>query len=218
MSDLDNRRPISARDTGLARRTARVLATAGISANAISAASVVFATLAAGAILAAPHAGGVFWLLAVAFIGLRLLANLFDGMVAVEHGKATSRGPIWNELPDRVSDVAILAAAGYSAATMVPGAASIAIALGWICAVGAVLTAYVRELGRALETPADFGGPFAKQQRMTTIAAGCLISLVEPLWSGRGEVLLVALAITAVGTLLTVALRTRRLAIRLGEK
>ncbi len=218
MSDLDNRRPIAARDTGFARRVARLLAGAGVSANAISAASVAFAVLAAAAILSAPATGPVLWVATAAFIGLRLLANLFDGMVAVEHGKATTSGPIWNELPDRVSDVLILAAAGYSAAAMLPGAASLAIALGWICAVAAVLTAYVRELGRALDTPADFGGPFAKQQRMTTIAAACVISVVEPVWGGRGEVLLAALALTAAGTLLTAALRTRRLAARLGEK
>ncbi|MEM6849559.1 MAG: CDP-alcohol phosphatidyltransferase family protein, partial [Pseudomonadota bacterium] len=86
MSDLDNRRPIAARDTGIARYAARRLAGVGVSANAVSAASVVFALVAAAAILSAPAGGPVVWLAAAGFIGLRLLANLFDGMVAIEHG------------------------------------------------------------------------------------------------------------------------------------
>ena len=48
---------------------------------------------------------GVILLLAALCIQLRLVCNLLDGMVAVEHGKGSPSGPIWNELPDRFADV-----------------------------------------------------------------------------------------------------------------
>ena len=54
------------------------------------------------------------FLAAAACIQLRLLCNLFDGMVAVEGGFKTKSGEIYNELPDRVADVLILAGAGYA--------------------------------------------------------------------------------------------------------
>lgn len=218
MTGLDNRRPIAARTSGWAEASARFLAHRGVGANAISAASLAFALLAAAFILLAPAVGSILWLAAAAAIGLRLLANMLDGMVAVEHGQHTPTGPLWNELPDRVSDVVILATCGYAAAALTPSLSGFAVALGWICAAGALLTAYVREFGRALGHSADFCGPFAKQQRMAAIIAAAIISAAEPVWGGRGEVLLLVLATTAAGTLATAARRTLRLAKRMAAK
>jgi phosphatidylglycerophosphate synthase len=147
-------------------------------------------------------------------IQLRLVCNLLDGLVAVEHGKGTPAGPIWNELPDRVADVLFLIGAGYGARTAGMHGAE---ALGWIAAVLAVTTAYVRELGRGLGQPADFAGPMAKPQRMAALTAACVISVLEPLWGGGGQVMMVALALIAIGTLITVVRRTRHLAIRLSD-
>src|SRR5687767_919083 len=75
------RRPLKTRDHNWAIRAAQWLAGAGVSPNAISLASVAFASAAAGALLA--HG----WLAAALFIQLRLLCNLLDGMVAVEGGR-----------------------------------------------------------------------------------------------------------------------------------
>ena len=61
---------------------------------------------------------------------------MLDGMVAVEGGKGSPDGPIWNEAPDRYSDIVILVGAGYGAAFA--GAASPS--LGWAAAVFAVMT------------------------------------------------------------------------------
>ena len=91
---------------------------------------------------------------AALFIQLRLLCNLFDGMVAIEGGLASKDGPFWNEFPDRVADILILVGAGLACGF---------VALGWAAACMAVLTAYVRELGRAVNVPADYRGPMAKQ-------------------------------------------------------
>jgi phosphatidylglycerophosphate synthase len=212
--DLDNRRPLKVRDAAFAHDMARRLAAAKVSPDAISAASVAFAALGAALIMTAGTLEGwlpraIVLLLAAACVQARLLCNLLDGMVAVEHGRGGSAGPIWNELPDRIADVLLLAGAGYGvqAAGLVGGAA-----VGWTAAVLAVLTAYVRELGRGLGRPADFSGPMAKPQRMAALTAACGISVVEPLWRGHGQVLLCGLLAIAAGSLLTVVRRTRNLA------
>lgn len=140
----------------------------------------------------------VFLVLAALFCQLRLLCNLFDGMVAVEGGKGEPDGPFWNEFPDRVADILIFAGAGYGIG--MPG-------LGWSAAAFAVLTAYVRELGRATGHESDFRGPMAKQHRMAVITFAALLSVLEPLWQGRNEILMIALAVIAVGAAVTAARR-----------
>ncbi|HRD47506.1 MAG TPA: CDP-alcohol phosphatidyltransferase family protein, partial [Caulobacter sp.] len=92
----------------------------GISPDTISFCSVAFAVLGAAGLAMAGESEGparIGWLLLAAVcIQLRLLANMLDGMVAVEHGRGGPSGPIWNELPDRIADGLFLVAAGYSAA------------------------------------------------------------------------------------------------------
>jgi phosphatidylglycerophosphate synthase len=152
---------------------------------------------------------------AAACIQLRLLCNLLDGMVAVEYGRGSSAGPIWNELPDRLSDVILLAAAGYSASA---GGIRFASEAGWIAAMLALLTAYLRELGRGLGFPSDFSGPMAKQRRMDVLALACLVSTLEPLWRWRGGTLTIGLVVIALGAAVTAVRRTRALARRLKER
>jgi phosphatidylglycerophosphate synthase len=216
---LENRRPIKSRASGWAQTSARILAKAGASPNMISGASVAFAAL-GGALMAlagisGPALHGVALIAAAACIQARLICNLLDGMVAVEHGRGSSAGPIWNELPDRFSDVVVLVAAGYAARSSGLGFGS---PEGWICAVLALSTAYVRELGHGLGFPADFSGPFAKQQRMLALTAACAVSAIEPLWGWHGESMAIALGIIALGPAFTTARRTRTLAIRLAER
>ena len=212
--DLDNRRPLKVRDAAFARRLAECLAQAQVSPDAISATSVAFAALGAALVMTAGALDGWFLrglalLLAAGCIQARLLCNLLDGLVAVEHGRGGTAGPIWNELPDRVADVLLLAGTGYGVQSAGIGGG---VAIGWIAAVLAVLTAYVRELGRGLGRPTDFSGPMAKQQRMATLTAFCLISLFEPLWRGHGQMLLCGLLVIAAGSLVTVVRRTNTLA------
>jgi phosphatidylglycerophosphate synthase len=196
VSQTANRRPLKSRDTGLARGLAAALARAGVQPDAISAGSVLFALA----------------LLAALGIQLRLLCNLLDGMVAVEHGRGGPDGPIWNELPDRFADVLLLASAGYGAERAGVHGAALA---GWICAVLALLTAYLRELGRALGFAADFSGPMAKPHRMAVLTLACLLTAVEPLVGLHGQILGAALLVIAAGAAVTVARRLFRLAARL---
>ena len=220
MADASNRRPLKSRSTGWAQGLAAALAGAGVSPDLISAASIACAALGAvlllwaGAATSAPLRAALFVGAAVS-IQLRLLCNLLDGLVAVEHGRGSSAGPIWNELPDRIADVLFLAAAGYaaSASGMAGG-----VEAGWVCAALALTTAYVRELGRGLGFAADFSGPMAKPHRMAALTLTAAFSAVEPVWGWRGQGLMIGLVIIALGTALTVARRTATLAGRLADR
>ncbi len=196
------RRPLKSRDTAWARRTAAWLAGRGVTPNAISQAAVGFAALGgAGFWLSGSAEGWVRVLcLVVAALGcqLRLLCNLFDGMVAIEGGRKAPDGPFWNEAPDRASDILILAGAGLGAG--VPG-------LGWAAAALAVVTAYLRELGRSEGLAADYGGPMAKPQRMAAMTAAAVGAVLLPGW----PVVTWALWLVVAGAALTAALRSRRL-------
>jgi phosphatidylglycerophosphate synthase len=201
-----SRRPLASRNTGWARAVTRRLAATAITANQISIAGMAFAAMAGLAFWGAGGAGGlsraVLLILAAAGCQLRLLCNLFDGLVAVEAGRAAPDGPFWNEFPDRVSDTLIFVGLGLGLG---------APALGWAAAAMAILTAYVRELGRANGLPADFSGPMAKPQRMALLTGAALLSVAEPLWSGHGGLLMLALWLVALGSAVTAARRSWRM-------
>jgi phosphatidylglycerophosphate synthase len=197
-----DRRPLSSRDTGWARAVTAWLVKTSITPNQIS----------MGSMGAAALAGAGFWgagmfdgwprggllVAAALFCQLRLLCNLFDGLVAVEGGKQAADGPFWNEFPDRVADILILVGAGLGASNP---------ALGWAAAAFSVLTAYVRELGRANGLPADFRGPMAKQHRMALMTAAALAAACAPLWPVAGMAVTLALWMVAVGAAVTAVRR-----------
>jgi len=197
--DEHSRRPIAARGTAPARRLTEWLLRTSATPNQISLASIGFAALAAAALLAGP---AWLWLAALG-IQLRLLCNLLDGMVAVEGGRGSPVGALYNEVPDRVADSLLLVALGY--AIGMPW-------LGWAAALAAALTAYIRTLGGALGLPQDFRGPMAKQQRMAVLTVACLLGLLEwaLVWPPRA--LAVAGWIILAGSVLTCGTRLRAIA------
>ena len=204
MTDDSNRRPLASRQTGWAAALTRFLAATSITPNHISIVSMLFAALAGAAFWAAglsDHATSRALLLVAGavFCQFRLLCNLLDGMVAVEAGKGSPDGAFWNEFPDRVSDLLILAGLGYGVGEP---------ALGWAAVALAILTAYVRELGRGCGLPADFSGPMAKPQRMALVTVATILSLFEPFWDGRNEILVAALWLVAIGSAVTALRRS----------
>jgi phosphatidylglycerophosphate synthase len=207
---MGDRRPIPARSNRLSVRAARWLADAGVQPNHISIASIVIAAAGAAClILSRQQTDAVRYpllLIAAAAIPLRLLCNMLDGMVAVEFGKASPTGNVYNELPDRIADAVLLVGAGYAVREH-----DWVAALGWSAALLAVVTAYVRTLGAALGVPQDYSGPMAKQQRMALLAVACVGAAIEVAVGGDGYALTTALTIITAGAGLTAALRTRRL-------
>ncbi|MBI1850055.1 MAG: CDP-alcohol phosphatidyltransferase family protein [Planctomycetes bacterium] len=206
-----SRRPLSSRDSRWARALSAGLAARRVRPNAISLASVVFATAGAACVLCssltdATLVRAALWVGGAAGVQIRLLCNLLDGMVAIEGGLKSKSGDVYNDLPDRVSDSVILVSCGYAVA----GAAGPA--LGWSAAVLAVFTAYVRLLGASLGLGQDFGGPMAKPHRMAVVTIACFAEAAAGFcieW--RGWPMTAALALIAVGSVATIARRTRRI-------
>lgn len=161
------RRPIATRDKPIWKRAASALARRGASPNAISVAGM-FLGVAGGAALymtsqldAQPARWA--WFAGAFLTQMRLLANMLDGMVAIESGRTSPLGELYNEIPDRVSDVATLVGLGYAAMSDAT--------LGWLAACMAVVVAYVRAQGKAAGAHHEFCGPMAKPHRMFTVTA-----------------------------------------------
>lgn len=199
------RRPLASRDTGLAQAATRALLATPVTPNQISLISILFAALAAAAMLAAP-ARPWLWLVAAAGIQLRLVCNLLDGMVAVEGGRGSPVGALYNEIPDRLADSLIIVAAGWAVGQGW---------LGWAGALAAAVTAYIRTLGGALGLTQDFRGPMAKQQRMAVLTAACVLAAFEAWFAGSQWAMTTAAWIVFLGALVTCATRARAIAGRL---
>ena len=171
-----NRRPLKTRDWPFFKKLAAWLARSGATPNGISFASIVFGCAAGAALALTSQLDGWAlcgsWLVAAVFIQLRLIANLLDGMVAVEGGKGGPTGELWNEAPDRVSDGAIFIGAGFAV-----GSDPL---LGMGAALVAVFVAYVRALGASVGAGQIFLGPMAKPHRMAVMTFACVLSALFP--------------------------------------
>jgi CDP-diacylglycerol--glycerol-3-phosphate 3-phosphatidyltransferase len=207
MPELEaNRRPIASRSAGWAKAAAAFLARTRVTPNQISMVSVVFAAIGAALLALKPDAIGLLGC-AIA-VQARLICNLLDGMVAIEGGKKSPVGSIFNEFPDRIADSLFIVALGYAVGWP---------ALGWFGALAAALTAYIRVFGGSLGFAQDFRGPMAKQQRMAILTAGCVIGAAEWLFTGTHYVLIAAAVIIAAGSVVTCITRTLAIAARLKE-
>ncbi len=198
----NTRRPLKVRDVGLAKRTAQFLSQRNITPNHISIASVFFALISALCIFlfSLSNHDGNWWLLILAaiFIQLRLLCNLFDGMVAIEGGKSTKSGELFNDIPDRISDPLLLISAGYAIDVVSWG-----VEIGWTAGLFAMMTAYVRTLSSSIGASVNFQGPMAKQHRMALLTIACILTAIEsPIWNSEYS-LLVILLIILIGSVIT---------------
>lgn len=142
-------------------------------------------TVSYGSVVASTLAAGCFWwsaevplllIPAALLCYLRLWLNMLDGMVALASGKASLRGELLNDLPDRVSDAVIFAGVAQSGLCHM--------ASGYWAAIFALLTAYVGTFGQALGVGRQFGGIMAKPWRMVVLHIGAWTTL-GLLYSGR---------------------------------
>lgn len=214
MSDkpyVPERRPIAAREAAWSKRVAGWLARSGASPNAISLSGMIAGVVAGIAFACTAFAEGerAAFLVAAALMQLRLLANMFDGMVAVQTGKTSPLGELFNEVPDRVSDTAIFIGAGYAVGSLPE--------LGYLAACAALWTAYVRAEGKVAGAPQEFCGPMAKQQRMfvlTIVAVYCGLApkAWQPTltWPAGAGLVAAALLVVAVGGAATTVRRLVR--------
>jgi len=201
MKTSEARRPLASRSTRWAGFLATASVRAGFTADGISILSLLFAAGGAAALLTLPPP----WNLAACAVGiqLRLLCNLLDGMVAIEGGRKSKLGVLYNEVPDRLADSAFIVALGY--AIGIPW-------LGWLGALAAAITAYIRVLGGTFGLEQDFRGPLAKQHRMAVMTAGCLLGVAEYFWRGSHICIEAAAWIIALGAIVTCGTRIHAIA------
>lgn len=215
-----DRRPIRARSTKWAAAMTTALVRSGASPNGISVAGMIAGLLAGLLLPITADTGGIsarmLWLVAILLVQSRLLCNLLDGMVAVGSGRASPVGELYNEVPDRVADVAILVGLGYAA-----GGAP---ALGYAAACVALFVAYTRAMAKASGAPSDFCGPMAKPHRMFVVTVtGLYMALAPAAWqpswgpSDAWGVTSAALIIISLGGVVTALRRLRRSAQSLRE-
>ncbi len=204
------RRPLKSRQAAWANRLAQLLVRVNVAPNGISVASAFFAAVAGVALYFSANVVGsmrtAVLVVAVAGIQGRLLCNLLDGMVAIEGGRKTKSGEVFNDLPDRIADGLIFIGLGYASRTHPFG-----VEMGFLCAALAIFTAYVRMLGGASGLKQSFAGPMAKQHRMAVVTVACLLSILETsYWSG-GTIFWTALIVMNIGCAATIWLRTVRI-------
>ncbi len=169
---MENRRELKSRKFKIFHHMAYYLAQKNIMPNQISLMSMVFAFMGMLALVFYPKVQGTlsFFLLIFIFLMVqgRLLCNLIDGLVAIEGGKKTKFGEFFNDFPDRISDIFFFIGVGYAANMPY---------LGFLAAILAVLTAYIRILVAFIDAPISFKGPMAKQHRMAMLNIAILLSL-----------------------------------------
>lgn len=162
-----SRRPIAAIFRKTADSAVAICVKFGIHPDGVSYSSIV----------ASAAAGVCFWLsgrwIALLIVApllcyLRLWLNMLDGMVALASGKASRRGEILNDLPDRVSDILIFAGVAHSG-WMHP-------LLAYWAMICALMTAYVGTLGQAVAGRREYGGIMSKPWRMVLLNVGACVT------------------------------------------
>ena len=150
----------------------------GVHPDAVSYGSIV---LAAGAGLCFWQSGGrpVLLIPAVLMCYGRLWLNMLDGMVALASGKASRRGELLNDLPDRVSDVLIFTGVAHSGLCH-------PVSAYWVI-IFALLVPYVGLFGQALGVQREFSGVMAKPWRMVVLHVGAWVTL-GLLWWNEGRI------------------------------
>lgn len=206
-------RPIASREHALSKIVAGWLANTGLSPNAISIAGMVCAIL-GGVALGLTSVVSPAWplfLFGGLMMQMRLLANMFDGMVAIQTAKASPVGALYNEIPDRVSDAAFFIGMGYAL-----GGCS---ELGYLAAILAIMTAYIRSEGKVAGAHQEFCGPLAKPERMGLSTAAAVLAAITPTtwlpkfdWAPGAEIMAGTLLLIAVGSFATCLRRLGKIA------
>ncbi|PYL48445.1 MAG: CDP-alcohol phosphatidyltransferase family protein [Verrucomicrobia bacterium] len=201
---IGDRRPLASRGWKISEKVARWLARRGATPNTISILGMICGIL-AGTMFALTS-GATYpwflWIFGAVFVQLRLLANLYDGMVAVLRETASPVGELFNEVPDRVSDAATLIGFGYAT-----GSDSV---LGFVAIIFAIFLAYLRAQGKVAGAHQEFCGPMAKQHRMATVTIAAIVCAVVP-GASDWQIPMFALWVIIAGCIVTIIRRLQRI-------
>ena len=163
----------------------------GVSPDAVTLAAIPLGGVAGALLLLSPTAPVV--LLAVPVLAaLRLILNLLDGALARRTGRMHPRGELYNELGDRLADIAFLAPVAF-----LPGADRTTVLLG---VAGAIFASFAGVVPRAAGGDRIYRGILSKPGRMVMLGVFAVaVFIVGPeAWGPFGPVLLVGTILTAV--------------------
>lgn len=168
------------------------LAKAGVTPDQVTLAAVPVAVLGGACLLLSTSLPAL--LLAVpVLVVLRLVLNLIDGNMARRTGQIHPRGELYNELGDRLADVALLAPVAF-----LPGASPQIVLLGVL--VG-VMASYVGITARAAGGERIYRGILSKPGRMALLVTCSLWAFIAGpadtlAWAAFGPILLAGTTLT----------------------
>jgi phosphatidylglycerophosphate synthase len=163
----------------------------GVTPDAVTLAAIPVGCV-AGALLLISATAPVALLGVPVLAALRLILNLLDGALARRTGLMHPRGELYNELGDRLADVAFLTPVAF-----LPGADRTTVLLG---VAGAIFASFAGVVPRAAGGERIYRGILSKPGRMILLAVFAVaVFVVGPeAWGLFGPLLLVGTILTAV--------------------
>lgn len=187
----------------LLRPLTGALAGAGVTANMVTVAAMLL-SIAAGAAIAAWPGWRPVYLLLPALLLVRMALNAIDGMLAREHGQASTLGAYLNEIGDVVSDTALILPFALTGIFQPWGVVAFALS--------AMLTEFTGVLGQATGGARRYDGPFGKSDRalaLAVVAALIAFGLSVPGWGVWLFPVLTVLSLMTAGNRVRAGLRNR---------
>ena len=175
------------------------LAARGVSPDAVTLAAVPVAVV-GGACLLLSTSQPALLLLVPFLAAARLVLNLLDGALARTTGRTHPRGELYNEVGDRLADLALLVPVAF-----LPGTDATLVLLG---ALGAVLASFVGVTVRAAGGERTYRGILSKPGRMVLLSIVAVAAFIHgpAAWGWFGPILLIGTALT-VGERFVVGIR-----------
>ncbi|TIS79141.1 MAG: CDP-alcohol phosphatidyltransferase family protein, partial [Mesorhizobium sp.] len=143
------------------------LAAMGVTANGITVAAALLSIAAGSAIAILPDWSPLLFLIPLVLF-LRMALNAIDGMLAREHGQASTLGMYLNEICDVVSDLALILPFAALPQFGAWGVVAFAIA--------AALTEFAGVLGIAAGIGRNYAGPFGKSDRALALGVVAVLA------------------------------------------
>jgi phosphatidylglycerophosphate synthase len=162
-----------------------------VSPDTVTLSAVPVGVVAGGCLLLSPAVP--LALLLVPFLAaVRLVLNLIDGALARRTESIHARGELYNELGDRLADIAFLAPVAF-----LPGADRTIVLLG---VTGAVFASFAGLAPRAAGSERIYRGILSKPGRMVLLAVFAVLAWIAgpQAWGPFGPLLLLGSGLTAV--------------------